>query len=156
MYVESVFWNYPYKNTRKAMNEINSSKRLKFAIAERAEGDKILQVCYWIWLVMIAWTGTVNNKCKLTHTLTHFCVWRSNLPKPRRKPSILVALVWRNKGRPSLMDYGRVLSTFQITSKVLRRRRSWTCCFWHNTSIWFEMSDPQIIVGPRLYPVVKH
>jgi len=26
------------------MNEINSSKRLKFAIAERAEGDKILQV----------------------------------------------------------------------------------------------------------------
>ena len=27
-----------------AMNEINSSKRLKYAIAERAEGDKILQV----------------------------------------------------------------------------------------------------------------
>ena len=26
------------------MNEINSSKRLKFAAAERAEGDKILQV----------------------------------------------------------------------------------------------------------------
>lgn len=26
------------------MNEINSSKRLKYAIAERAEGDKILQV----------------------------------------------------------------------------------------------------------------
>jgi hypothetical protein len=26
------------------MNEINSSKRLKFAMAERAEGDKILQV----------------------------------------------------------------------------------------------------------------
>ena len=26
------------------MNEINSSKRLKFAVAERAEGDKILQV----------------------------------------------------------------------------------------------------------------
>jgi hypothetical protein len=26
------------------MNEINSSKRLKFAIAERAEGDKILKV----------------------------------------------------------------------------------------------------------------
>jgi hypothetical protein len=32
---------YPSQN---AMNEINSSKRLKFAIAERAEGDKILQV----------------------------------------------------------------------------------------------------------------
>lgn len=27
-----------------AMNEINSSKRLKYAMAERAEGDKILQV----------------------------------------------------------------------------------------------------------------
>jgi hypothetical protein len=26
------------------MNEINSSKRMKYAIAERAEGDKILQV----------------------------------------------------------------------------------------------------------------
>jgi len=26
------------------MNEINSSKRLKYAAAERAEGDKILQV----------------------------------------------------------------------------------------------------------------
>jgi len=26
------------------MNEINSSKRLKFAVAERAEGDKILKV----------------------------------------------------------------------------------------------------------------
>jgi hypothetical protein len=26
------------------MNEINSSKRLKFAVAERAEGDKILQI----------------------------------------------------------------------------------------------------------------
>lgn len=26
------------------MNEINSSKRLKFAVAERADGDKILQV----------------------------------------------------------------------------------------------------------------
>lgn len=26
------------------MNEINSSKRLKYAVAERAEGDKILQV----------------------------------------------------------------------------------------------------------------
>jgi len=29
---------------KNAMNEINSSKRLKFAVAERAEGDKILQV----------------------------------------------------------------------------------------------------------------
>jgi regulator of protease activity HflC (stomatin/prohibitin superfamily) len=27
-----------------AMNEINSSKRLKYAVAERAEGDKILQI----------------------------------------------------------------------------------------------------------------
>ena len=26
------------------MNEINASKRLKYAVAERAEGDKILQV----------------------------------------------------------------------------------------------------------------
>jgi hypothetical protein len=26
------------------MNEINSSKRLKYAIAERAEGDKIMQI----------------------------------------------------------------------------------------------------------------
>ncbi len=26
------------------MNEINSSKRLKYAVAEKAEGDKILQV----------------------------------------------------------------------------------------------------------------
>jgi hypothetical protein len=26
------------------MNEINSSKRLKYSVAERAEGDKILQV----------------------------------------------------------------------------------------------------------------
>jgi hypothetical protein len=30
--------------TQNAMNEINSSKRLKYAIAERAEGDKILQI----------------------------------------------------------------------------------------------------------------
>jgi regulator of protease activity HflC (stomatin/prohibitin superfamily) len=30
--------------TQNAMNEINSSKRLKYAVAERAEGDKILQV----------------------------------------------------------------------------------------------------------------
>lgn len=31
-------------NDRNSRNEINSSKRLKYAIAERAEGDKILQV----------------------------------------------------------------------------------------------------------------
>ena len=35
----------PDQRVKNAMNEINSSKRLKFAIAERAEGDKILQVC---------------------------------------------------------------------------------------------------------------
>lgn len=34
----------PDQRVKQAMNEINSSKRLKFAIAERAEGDKILQV----------------------------------------------------------------------------------------------------------------
>lgn len=34
----------PDSRVKNAMNEINSSKRLKFAIAERAEGDKILQV----------------------------------------------------------------------------------------------------------------
>jgi len=34
----------PADKVKNAMNEINSSKRLKFAIAERAEGDKILQV----------------------------------------------------------------------------------------------------------------
>jgi hypothetical protein len=35
----------PDQRVKNAMNEINSSKRLKFAIAERAEGDKILHVC---------------------------------------------------------------------------------------------------------------
>merc|ERR1711966_509532 len=34
----------PAEKVKQAMNEINSAKRLKFAIAERAEGDKILQV----------------------------------------------------------------------------------------------------------------
>ncbi len=34
----------PDQGVKNAMNEINSSKRLKFAAAERAEGDKILQV----------------------------------------------------------------------------------------------------------------
>lgn len=34
----------PDETVKNAMNEINSSKRLKFAVAERAEGDKILQV----------------------------------------------------------------------------------------------------------------
>uniref|UniRef100_A0A7S1V9W2 Band 7 domain-containing protein n=1 Tax=Grammatophora oceanica TaxID=210454 RepID=A0A7S1V9W2_9STRA len=34
----------PDNRVKAAMNEINSSKRLKFAVAERAEGDKILQV----------------------------------------------------------------------------------------------------------------
>jgi len=34
----------PDQRVKNAMNEINSSKRLKFAAAERAEGDKILQV----------------------------------------------------------------------------------------------------------------
>jgi regulator of protease activity HflC (stomatin/prohibitin superfamily) len=34
----------PDQKVKNAMNEINSSKRLKFAVAERAEGDKILQV----------------------------------------------------------------------------------------------------------------
>ena len=32
------------QRVKDAMNEINSSKRLKFAVAERAEGDKILKV----------------------------------------------------------------------------------------------------------------
>lgn len=34
----------PDQRVKNAMNEINSNKRLKFAVAERAEGDKILQV----------------------------------------------------------------------------------------------------------------
>jgi len=34
----------PDQRVKNAMNEINSSKRLKFAVAERAEGDKILMV----------------------------------------------------------------------------------------------------------------
>jgi len=34
----------PDQRVKNAMNEINSSKRMKFAIAERAEGDKILQI----------------------------------------------------------------------------------------------------------------
>jgi len=34
----------PDQRVKNAMNEINSSKRLKYAAAERAEGDKILQV----------------------------------------------------------------------------------------------------------------
>jgi len=34
----------PDQRVKNAMNEINSSKRLKFAVAERAEGDKILKV----------------------------------------------------------------------------------------------------------------
>jgi len=34
----------PDQRVKNAMNEINSSKRLKYAIAERAEGEKILQV----------------------------------------------------------------------------------------------------------------
>jgi len=34
----------PDIRVKNAMNEINSAKRLKFAVAERAEGDKILQV----------------------------------------------------------------------------------------------------------------
>lgn len=34
----------PDKRVKDAMNEINASKRLKYAVAERAEGDKILQV----------------------------------------------------------------------------------------------------------------
>jgi len=34
----------PDQRVKNAMNEINSSKRLKYAMAERAEGDKILQV----------------------------------------------------------------------------------------------------------------
>lgn len=34
----------PDQRVKNAMNEINSSKRLKFAVAEKAEGDKILQV----------------------------------------------------------------------------------------------------------------
>jgi regulator of protease activity HflC (stomatin/prohibitin superfamily) len=34
----------PDQRVKAAMNEINSSKRLKYSVAERAEGDKILQV----------------------------------------------------------------------------------------------------------------
>jgi regulator of protease activity HflC (stomatin/prohibitin superfamily) len=34
----------PDRRVKDAMNEINASKRLKYAVAERAEGDKILQV----------------------------------------------------------------------------------------------------------------
>jgi regulator of protease activity HflC (stomatin/prohibitin superfamily) len=34
----------PDQRVKNAMNEINSSKRLKFAVAERSEGDKILKV----------------------------------------------------------------------------------------------------------------
>jgi regulator of protease activity HflC (stomatin/prohibitin superfamily) len=39
-----VYSVFPLFILQNAMNEINSSKRLKFAVAERAEGDKILQV----------------------------------------------------------------------------------------------------------------
>merc|ERR1740123_1995740 len=34
----------PDQRVKNAMNEINSSKRLKYAVAEKAEGDKILLV----------------------------------------------------------------------------------------------------------------
>lgn len=34
----------PDQRVKAAMNEINSSKRLKYSVAERAEGDKILQI----------------------------------------------------------------------------------------------------------------
>ena len=34
----------PNQRVKNAMNEINASKRLKYAVAERAEGDKILKV----------------------------------------------------------------------------------------------------------------
>lgn len=34
----------PDQRVKNAMNEINSSKRLKYAVAERAEGDKIIQI----------------------------------------------------------------------------------------------------------------
>jgi len=34
----------PDQRVKNAMNEINSSKRLKYAVAERAEGEKILRV----------------------------------------------------------------------------------------------------------------
>jgi regulator of protease activity HflC (stomatin/prohibitin superfamily) len=34
----------PDQCVKDAMNEINSSKRLKFAVAERSEGEKILKV----------------------------------------------------------------------------------------------------------------
>ena len=34
----------PDNRVKQAMNEINSAKRLKFAVAEKAEGQKILQV----------------------------------------------------------------------------------------------------------------
>jgi len=34
----------PDQRVKNAMNEINSSKRLKFAVAERSEGEKILKV----------------------------------------------------------------------------------------------------------------
>ena len=34
----------PAQSVKNAMNEINSSKRLKFSVAERAEGKKILRV----------------------------------------------------------------------------------------------------------------
>merc|ERR1712151_1285403 len=34
----------PDQRVKNVMNEINSSKRLKFAVAERAEGEKILKV----------------------------------------------------------------------------------------------------------------
>jgi regulator of protease activity HflC (stomatin/prohibitin superfamily) len=34
----------PDQRVKSAMNEINSAKRLKYAMAERAEGDKIIQV----------------------------------------------------------------------------------------------------------------
>lgn len=35
----------PDQRVKNAMNEINSSKRLKFAVAERAEGDKASVSC---------------------------------------------------------------------------------------------------------------
>lgn len=54
------------------MNEINSSKRLKFAVAERAEGEKILEV----------------KRAEVRHALSYFEEYTSKTNR-----SILVAYV---------------------------------------------------------------
>lgn len=67
----------PDQRVKNAMNEINSSKRLKFAIAERAEGDKVR--CPGTTCVDTS-SPLLSPPCGL-----RFC--KSNPPKQRQKPN---------------------------------------------------------------------